>query len=313
MQSSASRGELYAYDRETKRYLRLTHTDHKVVGFVRAAAGNEVTVLGFDKVDHPKVETEASLFAAPWLQIYDATEWKAVGTKIALPAAREIAVGYAAGDQLLVAVDGTVSSIDRTTGKLTKVATALPAPRIVRDARRGPPRAAARGRRGGVEWRPADDAELQDRGRRHRSRSPSRARPAQASIAVAPGGARVAFATAVDPCAKDTAPSLYVADAKTARAQAPAHRAEPVRDPLARREPARLRGRRRSDPAVGRRRSVARSRASTTRPASRSTCCRSPPAPLCKQAPPTVEPAGAGSGDDRCLPRKARGPITAPQ
>ena len=37
----------------------------------------------------------------------------------------------------------------------------------------------------------------------------------QSAIAVAPNNAKVAFATWVDPCAKDTAPSLYVADAKT--------------------------------------------------------------------------------------------------
>src|SRR5207244_2084975 len=38
---------------------------------------------------------------------------------------------------------------------------------------------------------------------------------AQSSIAVSPDGNHIAFATAVDPCAKDAAPSLYVADAKT--------------------------------------------------------------------------------------------------
>jgi hypothetical protein len=35
------------------------------------------------------------------------------------------------------------------------------------------------------------------------------------TIAVAPGGGFVAFATAVDPCAQDAAPSLYVANGKT--------------------------------------------------------------------------------------------------
>src|SRR5262249_1365455 len=54
VQPSTSRGELYAFDRDTRRYFRLTHTDHQVVGFVRAAAGNEVTVVGFDKIDRPK-------------------------------------------------------------------------------------------------------------------------------------------------------------------------------------------------------------------------------------------------------------------
>src|SRR5262245_60984973 len=42
VQTSTSRGELYAFDRETKRFFRLTHTDHQVAGFVRSAAGNEV-------------------------------------------------------------------------------------------------------------------------------------------------------------------------------------------------------------------------------------------------------------------------------
>src|SRR6185295_1405402 len=32
---ATSRGELYAFDRETKRFFRLTHTDHQVMGFVR--------------------------------------------------------------------------------------------------------------------------------------------------------------------------------------------------------------------------------------------------------------------------------------
>ena len=76
VQPSTSRGELYAFDRETRRYFRLTHTDHQVVGFVRAAAGNEVAVIGFDKIDRPKEPADAPpLLARPWIQIYDAA-WK---------------------------------------------------------------------------------------------------------------------------------------------------------------------------------------------------------------------------------------------
>ena len=37
VQPSSPRGELYAFDRETRRYFRLTHTEHQVLGFVRAA------------------------------------------------------------------------------------------------------------------------------------------------------------------------------------------------------------------------------------------------------------------------------------
>jgi hypothetical protein len=42
---------------------------------------------------------------------------------------------------------------------------------------------------------------------------------ARSSVALSPAGARVAFATAVDPCAKDALPSLYVADAKSGAAK----------------------------------------------------------------------------------------------
>ena len=51
VQYAYSRGEVYAYDRDSKRFFRLTHTDHQVIAFVRPA--NETAVLGFDKVDHP--------------------------------------------------------------------------------------------------------------------------------------------------------------------------------------------------------------------------------------------------------------------
>src|SRR5262245_14938637 len=54
VQPSTSRGELYAFDRETRRYFRLTHTDHQVAGFVRSAAGSEVAVAGFDRIDRPR-------------------------------------------------------------------------------------------------------------------------------------------------------------------------------------------------------------------------------------------------------------------
>src|SRR5262245_56407090 len=142
---STSRGELYAFDRETRRYFRLTHTDHQVVGFIRPAAGNEVAVIGFDKIDRPKIEAgapeAAPLLARPWIQIYDTTEWKAATPRINLPAAREVTLGYAGGDQLLVSTaqatgrwtvgEPVVSSVDRTTGKLTKVTSPPAATRLV--------------------------------------------------------------------------------------------------------------------------------------------------------------------------------------
>ena len=72
--------------------------------------------------------------------VLDTTEWKPLGPKLVLPAARELALGYGAGDQLLVSTapaagrwaigDATVMSVDKAAGKATKVATPAPVPRI---------------------------------------------------------------------------------------------------------------------------------------------------------------------------------------
>src|SRR6185369_9439915 len=80
------------------------------------------------------------LLARGWVQAFDTTEWKNTSPKISLPSARAVAIWYGDGDQLLVATaqasgrwnlgDWTVSSIDRTTGKLTKVTAPLGQPRI---------------------------------------------------------------------------------------------------------------------------------------------------------------------------------------
>jgi hypothetical protein len=214
LQVASTHAELYAYDRETKRYLRLTHTDHQAAAFVRAPSGNEVAVLGFDKVEigNPRQ------FARAWVIAVDTTEWKPIGAKIMLPEAREVSVGYGAGDQLLISTapatgEVTVSSVDRSTGKLTKVGDAPPVPRVVLNLDEG---RVARGAPG-VEAAWSNDPPTTTRlklGNGATIAVPESGQASQATVAVAPGNARLAFATAVDPCAKDAAPSLYVADTK---------------------------------------------------------------------------------------------------
>jgi hypothetical protein len=224
VQSSSSRGELYAYDRDSHRYLRLSHTDYQVAGVVRAPSGAEVALLGFDKIDHQKDDALPPLLERAWIEILDASEWRLVGKRVILPSARAASVGYAAGDQVLAATaaangrwglrDWTVSSIDKSTGKLAKVSQPLPTPRIeltldegrvVRDlagvdaAWMGDPAIAPTLKVGNATIQvPESHAAAHD------------------SVALSPDKAHLAFATAVDPCAKDMAPSLYVADTKTA-------------------------------------------------------------------------------------------------
>lgn len=229
VQSSTSRGELYAFDRETRHFFRLTHTEHQVVGFVRPASGNEVAIVGFDKIDRDKPDPAAGesppLFARAWVQVYDTAEWKPAAPRIPLPPAREIAFGYGAGDQLRVSTaqatgrwtvgEPVMSSVDRTAGKLTKVTAALPAQRVVVSLDEGNLVRVPDGAVAAWTGEPPVATTIKTAAGKT-IQVPESGAASQSSIAVSPNGGHIAFATAVDPCARDAAPSLYVADARTA-------------------------------------------------------------------------------------------------
>ncbi len=325
VQPSTSRGELYAFDRETKRLFRLTHTDHQVAGFVRPAAGNEVAIVGFDRIDRPNPDPKpdgkpdaasaeaAPLFARAWIQLYDTTEWKPSAPRINLPPAREVAIGYGPGDQLLVSTaqatgrwtvgEPTVSSVDRSTGKLTKVATALPQARVVVSLDEGHLVRTPEDIVATWSGEPPVTTSLKTTAGKP-IQVPESGQAAQASIAVSPGGAHVAFATAVDPCAKGAAPSLYVADARTGTYKhlLSAKSRFPTRwldgDTLAYEDgdgAIRL-----WNAATGREAVRLENKAGIALDVLSLAA-----APLCKQAPPTVD--AAGSGDEPLPPEEAAG------
>ena len=220
---ATSRGELYAFDRETRRYYRLTHTEHQVAAFVRAPSGSEVAVFGFDKIDKPKGDDAAPLMTRGWLQVLDAKEWKPIA-KATLGGGREIHVGYGAGDQLLVGTapangrwgigEVALTSLDKSTGKLTKVQAQLPVPRFAFSLEEGRAIRAVDGVKAawGGEPPTAPDLQIEGGAAIH---VPESGAASQSTVALSPDKARIAFATAVDPCSKDASPSLYVAETKT--------------------------------------------------------------------------------------------------
>jgi hypothetical protein len=193
-----------------------------VAGFVRAPGGASVALLGYDRIERGATDADPPLLARAWLQAEDPSDWKPLGPRVTLPSAREVIVGYGAGDQLLVATaqatarwtlgDLAISSVDVAGGKLTKTTGAVTwAPRVELTldegrAPRAPDSTKLTGDKPNVVLTTAAGGTV---------RVPESGDVDGDSIATSPDGARVAFATAVDPCAKDTAPSLYVADAKT--------------------------------------------------------------------------------------------------
>ncbi len=317
----SSRGELYAFDRDTKRYFRLTHTGHQVTGFVRAKSGSEVAVLGYDKADRPKDNDSPPLLVRGWVQTFDTAEWKST-SKVTLGQSRAYTIYYGDGDQLLVAQapaadrwtlgEWVISSVDRTTGKLTKTTGTLGAPRIELTLDEG--QIVLPATNDGVQavWTgtPARAPELTIGSTK--IAIPESGQAAQETIAVAPGGGWLAFATAVDPCAKDAAPSLYVANAKTGAlkhlltaksrfatrwldantlAYEDGDSAIRLWDATTGREAMRIENK----PGVG---LAVLSLAS---------------APLCKQAPPSAEPTGSAGSGDEMPPEEGSGPVTSPQ
>ncbi|MGE3547700.1 MAG: hypothetical protein AB7L28_27485, partial [Kofleriaceae bacterium] len=319
VQSSSSRGEVYAYDRVSKRFLRLTHTDHKVVGFVRAPSGSDIAVIGFDKIDRPKDDGPPT-FASAWIQLFDAVEWKPLGTRIALPASREISLGYAAGDQLLVSTapaDGrwgvgaaTVSSVDKSASRLTKVGASMPQPRIVVTLDESRLVRSASGVEAVWTNDPSTSPTLKVAGG-VTIQVPESGAASESTVAVAPSNTKIAFATAVDPCSNDTAPSLYVADAKSGALKHVLTAASRFSTRWV--DAATLAY---EDGAGGIRLWDATSGRETARIENRSGIAlevlSTATAPLCKHAPPVVESAGSGAGDE-LPPEEAPGPITSPQ
>ena len=179
-------------------------------------------MVGFDKVDHPKADTRRRSSRGRGSSCSIERRGSRSVRASRLPAARMVAVGYGAGDQLLVATAAANGRLDARRSRRSTIdrqaregraATAGAAHRVHarRRSRSCKPSMPASTRRGRD---PATAPSLKPRrARRSRCRNPAKA--AQITVAARPGNASVAFATAVDACAKDAAPSLYVADAKT--------------------------------------------------------------------------------------------------
>ena len=316
VQPATSRGEVYAFDRESRRYLRLTHTNHRVAAFVRAPGGTELAILGFDKIDREKPpSTKPATLASVWLQILDTTEWKPLGPKVSLGAASLVELGYGAGDQLIVATDGSASTVDKTTGKLTKSAAgALPLPRVALSLEEAKAIRAPDGIEAAWSGDPPVTSSLKISGGAAIA-IPESGATLQSAVALAPGGGRVAFSTYVDPCAKDASPSLYVADTKRGAlkhlltaasrfasrwldantlAYEDGEGAIRLWDATSGRESARV------DNKVG----IALDALSLS------------PAPACKTTPAAVDAgsaAGSGSADEPLPIEDPSGPVTAPQ
>ncbi len=230
----ASRAELFAYDKESARYLRLTETGFQVVGFLPSPSGDEIAYLTVREVampDDPKAAPP--VIAAAKIGVLSLAAPEAAVKEADIKNARTLALEYLAGDELVATTYqpqgywglGTPASfsIDKAAGK------AKPA--------KAPP---AGGRRllvrfegveletpGDVEgiaadWNPetgtAEEFVLD--ASKKRVQLPKGEAARRASIAWSPDRKKVAFATQADPCADkpaDRAAALYLVDVESGK------------------------------------------------------------------------------------------------
>lgn len=216
---SSSRGELYAYDRETRQYLRLSHTGDTVVGYARPAQGTEVAILTYDRIDRQKTD-EPPLITRAHVQLLDTTDFRTTAKATIDEPVRELGLGYT-DDRLLVTTaaaqgrwglaEPVVWSFDKATGKLAKATTSSPIPRVTFTLEEGRLVRVPPGVKAAWAGEPPAAASLEIGGKTIAPKESGSA--SQTGVALAPDPGRyLAYVTAVDPCAKDTAPSLYVVD-----------------------------------------------------------------------------------------------------
>jgi hypothetical protein len=233
-QWATTRGELYAHDLESKRFVRLTHTDHELAAWMPSPSGDEVVLLGYGKVELPDAKKSPDApptFKNAWIKIVDPVTWEAKGKAASITTGRAIAVHYAAGDQLMVTTyapakrwglgAATSWSLDRTTGKLTKTKAAAPeGERVVMTF----DDVVFEGPLAGVEADWAGEPRSAGSFRLGDNKQPvtlsGGAMALEASFAWSPTKTRAAFATASDPCAKkaeDQKSAIYVVDVATGK------------------------------------------------------------------------------------------------
>ncbi len=233
-QWAATRGELYAWGEAEQTFVRLTHTDHEVAAWLPSPAGDELAIVGFDKVDmpDPKAKNLATLppmLARVWVDTLDSKTFLPRGKRATFTKVRGVAVTWGEGGQLVVdtlkasgrwalTVDARWA-IDRATGKSTKSNAQGHAEsgwvRVTLDES-----AAAAPLWGlSVTASPADpslatEVRVESTGRT--ITIPESGLAPAGMVQANPARTRIAFSTWADPCSKDGAkPSIYVADAKS--------------------------------------------------------------------------------------------------
>ncbi|HUH03241.1 MAG TPA: tetratricopeptide repeat protein [Kofleriaceae bacterium] len=104
LQWAATRAELFSYDRETARYLRLTHTKESVAAWLPSPSGEELAFVAYSSVKTPASEADPTLLGYVKIGVIDLDTLQVHGHQLASVKGtpRRVSLGYRAGDELVV-------------------------------------------------------------------------------------------------------------------------------------------------------------------------------------------------------------------
>lgn len=225
LQYATPRGELYAYDRETKRFLRISQTDHSVGGFLASPTGKELVLLGYDKIEQVADDAgtaikkdERPLIGRAFVMLLDSATFEPIGKRANLPKGHTASVAYGNADRLLAVVNWKDDlptqwwTIDISTGTTTKTEQAGTFNSVTISANSG----SSISTEAGTTLGPDDNTKLEkfktEGG--NEIEAPDNKPVDATTLVTSPDKANVAFVTWVDPCNQDDAPSLYVASTR---------------------------------------------------------------------------------------------------
>lgn len=258
----ASRAEVFSYQLDTRRYLRLTRTNFQVLGFLLSPSGDELAYVAASQLQPGQPPAAGSAGAPPVLAglqvgVVSLAAPDAATTPAKLKSARTLALEYLPGNELVAtAYDpqgwwelgrAHAFSIDRSSGKATPTTppsqaaprqaapsadagvapisdpTAVPSNRRL-VVRYETVELEVRGDADGVaaDWNPENGTveEFVVEASRRRIQLPPGEQARRDSLTWSPDRARLAFATAADPCAEqplDRQSALYVVDVESGK------------------------------------------------------------------------------------------------
>jgi tetratricopeptide (TPR) repeat protein len=230
----ASRAELFAYDKESGRWLRLTQTGFQVVGFLPSPTGDEIAYVTIREVSLPGDPKAAPpVLAAARIGTLSLAAPEAPVAEAEVKGARTLALEYLAGDELVATAyqpqgywglgTATSFSVDKAAGK-TKASKPPPAGGRRLLVRFEGVELETPGDTEGIaaDWNPetgtAEEFVLD--ASKKRVQLPKGEAARRASIAWSPDRKKVAFATQADACSDqpaDRAAALYLVDVESGK------------------------------------------------------------------------------------------------